>query len=52
MAKLGVRTVDELVGRTDLLKELPEAKEYHLDLSAILNNPYVDKKNLTATTRK
>ena len=38
MAKLGVRTVDELVGRTDLLKELPEAKEYHLDLSAILNS--------------
>ena len=44
MAKLGVRTVDELVGRTDLLKERPEAQEkYHLDLSKILDNPYLDK---------
>ena len=52
MAKLGVRTVDELVGRTDLLKELPEAKEYHLDLSAILNNPYVDKKHPICYNKK
>ena len=43
MAKLGVRTVDELVGRTDLLKERPTAKKYHLDLSCILDNPFVDK---------
>ena len=43
MAKLGVRTVDELVGRTDLLKERPTAEKYHLDLSRILDNPYVDK---------
>ena len=42
MAKLGVRTVDELVGRTDLLKvkeNLTEAQK-HVDLSQILNNPY------------
>ena len=52
MAKLGVRTVDELVGRTDLLKELPEAKEYHLDLSAILNNPYIDKKHPICYNKK
>lgn len=52
MAKLGVRTVDELVGRTDLLKELPEAKEYHLNLSAILNNPYVDKKHPICYNKK
>ncbi len=45
MAKLGVRTVDELVGRTDLLMERPEAEEYHLDLSPILDNPFVDKKH-------
>ena len=43
MAKLGVRTVDELVGRTDLLKrkddiEYSRAKE--VDLSRILDNPY------------
>ena len=40
MAKLGFRTVDEMVGRTDLLKmkDLPEAKK--VDLSCILENPY------------
>ncbi|MEE1229060.1 MAG: glutamate synthase large subunit [Lachnospiraceae bacterium] len=43
MAKLGVRTVDELVGRTDLIKEKPEAKKYKLDFSAILDNPYAGK---------
>ncbi len=42
MARLGVRTVDELVGRTDLLKAGAEAAEKKVDLSAILNNPYVD----------
>ena len=43
MAKLGVRTVDELVGRTDLLKmkEHPDApRAKRVDLSAILNNPF------------
>ncbi|MBO5033029.1 MAG: glutamate synthase subunit alpha, partial [Lachnospiraceae bacterium] len=46
MAELGVRTVDELVGRTDLLKmkeELPKGT-VKLDLSLILNNPYVKEK--------
>ncbi len=43
MAKLGIRTVDELVGRTDLLREREGAGKYHLDLSKILNNPFVDK---------
>ncbi len=40
MAKLGVRTVDELVGRTDLLrrKEGLSARESSVDLSAILND--------------
>ena len=44
MAKLGVRTVEELVGRTDLLKVREHAvnrRAATLDLSAILNNPYV-----------
>lgn len=45
MAKLGVRTVDELVGRTDLLKERPTVEKYHLDLSRILHNPYVDSRH-------
>ena len=45
MARLGVRTVDEMVGHTELLKQSAEAvaAEPHkgkLDLSAILNNPY------------
>ena len=43
MAKLGVRTVDELVGRTDLLKKkegIPYARARKVDLSRILDNPY------------
>ena len=42
-AKLGVRTIDELVGRTDLLKvkEVPTSdRAATLDLSQILQNPY------------
>lgn len=47
MAKLGVRTVDELVGRTDLLKKkevLSSKRACKVDLSAILGNPYTDRK--------
>ncbi|PNV59508.1 glutamate synthase large subunit [Clostridium sp. chh4-2] len=43
MAKLGVRTVDELVGRTDLLKRkdvMPSKRAAKVDLSNILDNPY------------
>ena len=42
MAKLGVRSVDELVGRTDLLKcrDVLPKDTVKLDLSKILNNPY------------
>ncbi len=43
MAKLGIRTVDELVGRTDLLKKkdhIPSVRASKVDLSNILNNPY------------
>ena len=43
MAKLGVRTVDELVGRTDLLAVRSPAvneRAATVDLSAILNNPW------------
>ncbi|MFR0985539.1 MAG: FMN-binding glutamate synthase family protein [Frisingicoccus sp.] len=45
MAKLGVRTVDELVGRSDLLKVKEHAAGKwadKIDLSAIINNPYLD----------
>ena len=44
MAKLGVRTVEELVGRTDLLqvrKPAVNARAASVDLSAILENPYL-----------
>lgn len=42
MAKLGVRTVDELVGRTDLLRQKTDVKGKAgtVDLSKILENPY------------
>ena len=57
MAKLGVKTVDELVGRTDLLeqRDVPgSGRSKNVDLSQILDNPYIkeaakihyDKKNL------
>lgn len=42
MAKLGIKTVDELVGRTDLLYAKEDAKARSIDLSKILNNPYFD----------
>ncbi|MBQ0726581.1 MAG: glutamate synthase large subunit [Thalassolituus oleivorans] len=43
MAKIGVRTIEELVGRTDLLEmiEGSTSKQRHLDLTAILNNDYI-----------
>ena len=43
MARLGVRTVEELVGRTDLLQVRRQAvnrRAATVDLSAILDNPY------------
>ena len=42
MAKLGVRTVDELVGRTDLIKAGKMAEEYNVDLSRIIDNPFAN----------
>ena len=47
MAKLGVRTVDELVGRTDFLKvkDVPTSERAAtLDLSRVLYNPYAKEK--------
>ena len=56
MAKLGVRTVDELVGRTDLLKvkdEPTSSRAAALDLSGVLYNPYArQKKGMIFTRRK
>ncbi len=45
MARLGIRTVDELVGRSDLLrvKESEEGtKAAKIDMTNILHNPYVN----------
>ena len=46
MAQLGIHTIDELVGRTDLLKvrEGLDARYERIDLSNILNNPYAGSK--------
>ncbi|MCM1327394.1 MAG: glutamate synthase large subunit [Bacteroidales bacterium] len=46
MAKLGVRTVDELVGRSDLLKvkEHLSDRQKEIDLTTILANPYKQTK--------
>ena len=42
MSKLGIRTVDELVGRSDLLYAEEEAKKRNVILSKIIDNPYID----------
>ena len=46
MAKLGFRTVDEMVGRSDLLKVREDLtdREKEIDLSKILNNPFAGAK--------
>lgn len=49
MAKLGIRTVDELVGRTDLLKvrDVPAgSRQSEMDLSALLKNPLVENSSV------
>ena len=49
MAKLGVRTVDELVGRTDLLKVKAApagSRASEMDLTALLQNPLVENSNV------
>ncbi len=45
MARLGVKTVDELVGRTDLLKVREDLtqRQQEIDLSRILESPYAGK---------
>ncbi len=48
MAKLGIRTVDELIGRSDLLvkKSFPEGhKAGKIDMSAILETPFKGGEN-------
>ena len=47
MAGLGIRSVDELVGRSDLLAVREDLTGRHtgVDLSGILENPYIGKKS-------
>ena len=46
MAKLGCRTIDEMVGRSDLLRVREDLtdREKEIDLSKILNNPFAGPK--------
>ena len=49
MARLGVHTVDELVGRTDLLKvkdALAGSRASEMDLTALLKNPLVENSSV------
>ncbi len=45
MAKLGIRTIDELVGRSDMLcvKENRTGRQATIDFSRILDNPFAGK---------
>jgi glutamate synthase (NADPH) large chain len=45
MAKLGIRTIDELVGRSDMLcvKEGRTGRQATIDFTKILDNPYAGK---------
>lgn len=46
MARLGAHTIDELVGRSDLLRVRTDLsdRQKEIDLSRILNNPFADNK--------
>ncbi len=52
MAALGVKSVDELVGRSDLLVAKKEAAQHKIDLSKILNNPWVNEFELAPYNKK
>ncbi len=54
MAKFGVRTLDELVGRSDLLKireSIDNERAGKLDLSAIIHNPFIKEKKSKFNSR-
>ena len=49
MAQLGIRTIDELVGRSDLLKSKSFPAGSHpagIDMSVVLSNPYAGDKDV------
>ena len=50
MAKLGFRTIDEMVGRSDCLKRkegVTDERASRVDLTEILNNPYAKEPKVT-----
>ena len=51
MAKLGVKQLDDLIGRSDLLKVrddiADDERTKRLDLSPIIENPFIDDKKRT-----
>ena len=52
MARLGVRTVDELVGRSEFLKKkevTANPRASRIDLSAVLSHPYSAENNVPGT---
>lgn len=54
MAKFGVATLDELVGRSDLLRvreDIDNERAGKLDLSAIIENPFVKEKKSKFNSR-
>ncbi len=54
MAKFGVATLDELVGRSDLLRvreDIDNERAGKLDLSAIIDNPFVKEKKSKFSSR-
>lgn len=44
MAELGFKTIDEMVGRSDLLEVRPGVE--NVDLSRVINNPYIKAKEI------
>ena len=44
MAELGFKTIDEMVGRSDLLEIRPGVE--NVDLSRVINNPYIKAKEI------
>ena len=52
MASLGIRSVDELVGRSDLLVASGDAADRNIDLSPILDNPFRDSDEKIQYNRK
>lgn len=47
MAELGFKTIDEMIGRSDRLFIKDEYKDSNIELSNIIDNPYINNKDIT-----